>query len=409
MFWDNWIPDRFVIKPAVCGIEALITEEGTSYFFTVLKKQGNKLEVLEQGWCKDVSGLPTQIKKNKWPCVVCVNGKGIILRKISFSSGEEPDSEAFLQQYLPGLPVQDFNIQLFGQQNNTVFAAIQRKEQGAPVLEELMKALPELADQVIGAPAILFISPLLDQYNFLQPNLSRVELLDGFVGQITPTTETADRGEVSIDGLKIPSTHLLAFSVAFGYLTGQSVYTSPNTELLPWKQKHVEKNRLRFAVTFFVALSFGLCLINFLFFSTYFSKTTKLDAELGLYQEKYDKINELLSSYEKKKSLIEETGLLENYSFSTYTDRIAATIPKEVILTDFVFNPLIEEDLSEDSLMNFNKKLIMIKGNCTKSLLINEWVNVLKTQNFITDVNLEKFSFSNDGNQPNFEIKIVTE
>jgi hypothetical protein len=314
-----------------------------------------------------------------------------------------------LQQYLPGIHLSDFFIQLFVQENNTLFASIQRREQLTSLIKDIEVKLPELSDVYIGCSAVTAITGLVSNFNYLQPNLNRVELQNDFVAQIIPTSEPRDQSEIEIGGLNMSSKNLLSFSSGFAYLTNQVLYKTVDTEQFQWRQKHLEKNKFKLALTFFLSFGFALCLINFLLFSNYFSQTQKLDSELGLYQDKYDKINELLTNYEKKKSLIEETGLLENYFFSTYTDKIAATLPKEVVLTDLVFNPVMETDLSEDSLMNFNKKLLMIKGNCNKSLLINEWVNVLKTQNFIKDVNLEKFSFNSDGNQPNFEIKIITE
>jgi hypothetical protein len=51
----------------------------------------------------------------------------------------------------------------------------------------------------------------------------------------------------------------------------------------------------------------------------------------------------------------------------------------------------------------------VIKGNCNKSLILNEWVSVLKMQKFIKDVSLEKFTFNKETALPNFEIRIITE
>ncbi len=98
---------------------------------------------------------------------------------------------------------------------------------------------------------------------------------------------------------------------------------------------------------------------------------------------------------------------MENNTTSMYTDKIAATIPNEVVLREWVSNPA-KKHIEEDSLLVFDKNNILIKGNCDKSLIVNEWINVLKGQNFVKDVNLEKFSYISENNQPNFEVKIVT-
>jgi hypothetical protein len=73
------------------------------------------------------------------------------------------------------------------------------------------------------------------------------------------------------------------------------------------------------------------------------------------------------------------------------------------------FNPKTEKDDSEDSLITFQNGQLTIKGNCNKSLIINEWVNVLKMQKFVRDVSLEKFAYNNDGVLPNYEIKVLTQ
>jgi len=99
---------------------------------------------------------------------------------------------------------------------------------------------------------------------------------------------------------------------------------------------------------------------------------------------------------------------LNRNKISEYADRIGATIPQEVILGQMYFNPIKEDIESEDSLVVFETRQLIIKGNCNKSLLVNEWLNVLKMQEFVKVVSLEKFSYNKEGSVPNFEIKIIT-
>lgn len=408
MFWDKWIPAKFMIKPTVCGVEVFTTEQRSTCFFVILKRQNNKLEILQQGICANLSELPGIIKKDKIPVVLSINGRGIIIKKIVYNAGEDLHDENFLQQYLPGMQFSDFNIQVFDQDNHTLFVSIQRKEQTDEIITEALKHKYELANVLIGAPVVTAMTRLLGGYNFVQANHQRIELQNGCIEQIVPSGDQANGQGIEIDALNVPSESVLSFAGAFAYLTSQKIFISPNRELAIIREQHEEKNKFRFAAALLIVLAFLSCLINFLFFSSAFSKNTKLDTELALYQDKYDRINELLASYEKKRHLIEETGLMDNYFFSTYTDKIAATIPDQVILTDYRFNPPSETEADEDSLVAFHKNLVMIKGFCNKSLLLNEWVNVLKTQNFIKDVNLEKFLFNTGENQPNFTLKIET-
>ena len=105
--------------------------------------------------------------------------------------------------------------------------------------------------------------------------------------------------------------------------------------------------------------------------------------------------------------MIEQTGIFENKKLSVYADKIAASMPQDIVLRDLYFNPQTQET-EEDSLVSFNANQLIIKGNCTKSLLLNEWVNVLKSQSYVKSVNLESFIFNSEGHLPNFILKLET-
>lgn len=410
MFWDKWIPKKYLVKSTVCGLEVVFTESGFKLFYSVLKKQKNKLEITEEGSCDSIAALPAKIKKDKIPLILNVTGKGVIIKKTQYNSEQELNSPEFIQQNLPAIHPEDFYIQVLKQNNPVCFISVIRKGQLDALLKELTENKYEVADVIIGPAGIISINALIAGYNYVYAGDNRVELLNGNIETITnDASVAAEAAAIEVDGLSIKPVQTLAFSGAFNYLTSQSIYSTGASNLNAYKTAHTEKNKIRTALFFFVTLAFASCLINFLFFSNYFSGNNKLQSELDVYQGKYEQINELLTSYEKKKGLIEQTGLLDNNSLSKYSDRIASTIPDEVVLTEFYLNPQIKDLSGEDSLTNFEKNTIILKGNCHKSLIINEWVNVLKTQNFIRDVNLEKFAFNNESNQPNFEIKIITE
>jgi Tfp pilus assembly protein PilN len=158
-----------------------------------------------------------------------------------------------------------------------------------------------------------------------------------------------------------------------------------------------------------VIIAFTAAIVNVLFYTTYFDKNNKLETELSVYQGKYEQINQLLSDYQKNKGLIENAGVLNRNKLSEYADKIGKTLPDEVVLSDLYFNPKKEDDENADSLVKFENKILVLKGNCSKSFIVNEWINVLKMQNFIKTISLEKFVYNNQGMLPNFEIKLMTE
>jgi Tfp pilus assembly protein PilN len=143
-----------------------------------------------------------------------------------------------------------------------------------------------------------------------------------------------------------------------------------------------------------------------LFFQKY-EENNALEVELNLYESKNNQITQLLESYQKKKNLIEQAGIFDNKKMSVFADKIAASLPNEILLRELYFNPE-EGDTEEDSLTNFTENQLIIKGNCSKSLILNEWINILKSQSFVKNVNLETFIYNSEGYLPNFVLKVDT-
>jgi Tfp pilus assembly protein PilN len=407
MFWDKLIPERFHTKSEVCGLEVCFGEGETEYFYTVLKSKGSRLEMPLSGKCKNKLELPQQITKNKIPVALVVNGKGVVVKKISLNGNEEQNLEQIISQYLPALNASDFYIQLYKQQDGPAFIAISRKEQVDRIIAEIRNEKLELAAIFIGTPAVIGTKPVWGNFNALHSSRHLCELSNNTLENISPLNSS--EVTVKIDDLGFSSVCTLAFAGGLAYLTRRKIAVSGNAEIKSLEENHIEKNKFRILLAACIAIAFALTVGNVIFYTSYFDKSNKLETELSVYQGKYDQINKLLNDYEKKKDLIENAGILNKNRLSEYADRIAKTLPDEVLLTEMNFNPKTEKDDSEDSLITFQNGQLTIKGNCNKSLIINEWVNVLKMQKFVRDVSLEKFAYNNDGVLPNYEIKVLTQ
>lgn len=404
MFWDNWIPKRFLTKSTVCGLEIILNDSGYVVYYSVLKKQNNKLQIAESGKAESINQIPKSIIKDKTPIVLLINGKGVITKKVIVNSNEEISNVEFIQDNFPAILVNEFNIQAHLQPNNTCFVSLIRTTSLERIIEEFKTLKVELADVIIGPAGLASILKLIGGFNLVNSNLHSYRLLNECIEDIDPLNNNSSN--ITIENLSLSNTQLLSFAIGFGYLTNQNNHLQLINEQ-PYKERHLEEQKFKFALYSLITLAFLICLINFFVFSNYFSMTNKLQTELDVYQGKYEQVNSLLENYEKKKVLIEKTGLLENDFISKFADKIALTIPEEVIISEMFFNPPNTNE--EDSLAAFVKNQLIIKGNCNKSLLINEWVNILKSQSFIKQVSLETFLFKTESNQPNFELRIETE
>lgn len=408
MFLDKWIPKKYLIKPEVYAVEVCFSEERNVFYCAHLRNKENKLELLETRTFQDDLSLPEFVVKNKIPVVLILNGKGIILKKIKLNEGSTLNFDETIKQNLPAINTEEFYFQLYRQNDSTAFITMCRKAQLDKIIKEFSVKKYDLVRVFIGPPSIIGMEPLWSDYNTLTTSIQQVTLTNNLLDTITIKSTTSVEF-VKIDSLEFDSSYILGFAGGLSYLMRRQIEENAPDGLNSISKKHIEKNKLRFLTLVSVAIAFVVAVVNVVFYTSYFDTHNKLETQLNVYQGKYEQINQLLSDYQKNKNLIENAGVLGKNRLSEYADKIGKTIPDEVVLGELYFNPKKEEEESSDSLITFQNKYIILKGNCPKSFIINEWINVLKMQRFVKDVGLEKFVYNKDGIQPNFEIKIVTD
>ncbi len=293
MFWEKWIPKRYLVRSTVCGIEVVLTENSCDYYYSVLEFKNKKLNLIESGFSLGNLTLPEKIKKNKLPLVFCVTGKGLILKRIEqFGSGELNE---LISQNLPAANASDFYIQLY-RQGDHGYLCILRKEKWQEIVRNLEGFKNEIADVLLGPVSIGNVSPISSKYSSVNTNSYSVALNNNEVESIA-LSSNKDHAVLDLQGIMLKPSDVLSFSAGFTYLTDQLPYESPRTELSSYRTKHSEKNKLKVLAYSFVSVAFILCITNVLFFSSFFATNQSLESELNLYQGKYEQINELKSRY----------------------------------------------------------------------------------------------------------------
>ncbi|MBK7816344.1 MAG: hypothetical protein IPJ60_01605 [Sphingobacteriaceae bacterium] len=364
MIFDKLIPKQFLVKQEVCAVEALFDEAGITYHITLLKNKGKNLELIYKQTTKDKLDLPKKIIKSKLPVVVIINGKGVVTKKIGLSNEAHQSIDNLIEQNLPTVNKNELNIQVFRQSDHTAFLSLCRKEQVDSVVSDLKVQKVDVANVLIGAPAILGLQPLWSSFNCLPTSLHSVELNNGAIESIQSLKPNEDK--LKLEGIEFEKENSLGFAAGLSYLMQNKINENSNAAIDDLELKHSEKNKFKVLTLFCVAIAFIIAITNVVFYTSYFEENSKLETELSVYQGKNDEINKLLSDYKSKKDLIEGAGVLNRNKLSEYADKIGATIPEEVVLSQLYFNPKNENDESDDSLTTFENKHLVIKGNCNK-------------------------------------------
>lgn len=408
MLWERWIPKSYLSKPSVCGVECVYDDKGIIFNFSILSIEKNKIESILNGQTNEISEVCIAAKKANAPVILSIVGKGIILKKILFSENDSLVINDLIKQHLPTINPNEFYVEFYKNDLNSGYLSVCRKEQLNDILTRFSNEKTESITIFLGPLSCNSLSVITSSCNHIFTSLNRIELSNGFIDSISPREISSESSALSLDGIKIEPSQMVSFASGFSYLTNQIKLDSNDSLINNLLNKHIEKLKIRVLLFTFIAITFIISSINSVLFFQKFEDNSSLDIELNLYESKHSQITQLLDNYQKKKSLIEQAGVFENKKLSVFADKIAASLPTEVVLRELYFNPEIGET-DEDSLTNFQQNQLIIKGNCNKSLTLNEWVTLLKNQNFVKSVNLESFILNSQGYTPNFTLKIETE
>jgi Tfp pilus assembly protein PilN len=405
VFLDRLIPSTFHIKKELLVIEVAITDHATNYYYTHCKKTKNKIDIVSGNQSINEWQIPEKLIKSKVPIILILNGKGVILKKVPAKGDEELNLH--IANNLPGISETDFYVQYFHQSETEGFYAFARKQFVQDFIGDLNRLGVNLASVILGAASVKGMSAFWTNLNLISTALYKIEITNNSIDSILPHSGH-ETEEIKVGGLTINQNHVLGFANAIQYFLQNNAPESPNKTLQKITSSHFEKNKFQFLLLAVVGICFFMAVLNLIVFTSLNKSNNEVDKELVVYQGKYEKINKLLADYQSKKDLIEEAGILGESRLSEFADKLAVTMPNEVQLTNLYFNPKNTKEDNKDSLVTFFAKEIIIKGNCNQSLVINEWVNILKLQKFIKEVNLEKFNYNKDNFLPNFEIKLKT-
>ncbi|MBA7543582.1 hypothetical protein ES705_35913 [subsurface metagenome] len=125
--------------------------------------------------------------------------------------------------------------------------------------------------------------------------------------------------------------------------------------------------------------------------------------KLAYYETFFIQRDSLRSEILMKTKLINQVGLKHNTRYGYYADRIAATVPKGVVLDELTINP-IEDKVKANKPLHFSS-FIRVKGGSRGSILLNDWLRELDKYKWIKDI--EIIDYEKTASTGKFEIQIL--
>ena len=397
-------PIKNLFAEMYLAIEVQITEEGYIYHYLILKRTGNDLRIVSSGHdVKDFEQVKKNIQKGS-RIIITINGKGVLVRKVKHD--EDPDKEGLVSKVLPNAKSHDFIIETSPINKDQAFVCLVRKELANELINLFEKDHCFVLRVIPGPLQIKHVLPLMEfsgqklfvgDYKYL---LNEGKILDCTMARYR-------KGEqiIPVAGEQINEKLLVAFAGCFEYITSKGEVQKDLPELTLFNKNmrfydYYSKGRIAVIAVLFLAL-----LINYLIFDNLNKNNKSLSNEVSSFEGIISNIEQLQEKLSTKKQLVDEAGLRSTAQFSYYTDRIAQSMPEEILLEEILVFPVKKDKRTRQ--LSFISRRIQVKGKLQNPSGLNNWIERLKQNDWIEEVRIIRFNHDNKKDVSDFEIEIT--
>lgn len=375
----------FIEGSTAYGIDLKLSDSGeVDFFLTELSLKKEEVVLLQKLKGNTLEEIFSKELDNKVPVYLNVRGRGV-LSKTSNHKEAEADL-ALLQKSLPNVRADElyfYSVPITSTQSWIQFI---RKS----ILDEVLKKFKANGFQVVGvtlgeSAVNNVIGILKDQKVVVESKELKME-----EGLLSAWLESeVEHSNVKLGDEFIPSYWLFAYAVAFSHFLGITPGIQSETILL---EQGEYKQRRMFGLGLKVVLAFFLCslLINFFLFQDYSSEFNQLNDRLQLNQNQLDRLSQLKEEKENKEKFFMKTDLISASNSTFYADRLAFSKPEGIIWNALNINPA-KRKIEKGEDIEFDIKTINISGITESSAVLNEWIALLKHEEWIKTINIKDF------------------
>jgi Tfp pilus assembly protein PilN len=148
-------------------------------------------------------------------------------------------------------------------------------------------------------------------------------------------------------------------------------------------------------------------LLNFFFFSQYRTEAAALEDRLQTEGGAFAEMQNLRAQLEGRRSFLQQAGLLGKAHYAWYADQLAKGMPVEIQLTQLRIAPRIKT--AEEDTIGFRTGKLSLIGNCSESLVLNQWMKTIQEMSWIRTATLISYVQEKAMSKGEFEIEIELE
>lgn len=339
------------------------------------------------------------------PLFVGYNSDGVITKIAPQNSTLR--GRAAVEQLFPGLNFENFYYQITQLKGHQV-VCIAKKD----VVETFLANLKEKKLQIVGFS--LGVSPMEYILNQVDQEIAythseKIAYINGSSdGLSIIKSDTHSPVFYNINGLNIESTFLLPFSGILNFLSPASNGNTNFDDSIQNLQSRFKNERI-FSLLLRTSLVFILLILlsNFLVFNSYFSKMETTRERLAIDNEARKNLTLVRDRVTDKQKKVEAVLSTSNSRTSFYLDRLAASVPHNILLSELQYQPL-KKPVQVSKPIELDSHTILLLGTCSQSDIFSQWIQQLEAFEWVKGVETMDYDYKNSRSST-FKIKIHVE
>ncbi|WP_299535721.1 PilN domain-containing protein [Ulvibacterium sp.] len=368
------------------------------HYLEVLKKKG-ELHLVKTEPFSDPKELCKSLKRNT-PLFLSLNTSKVLVKMAPSSKNENP--QALVHGAFPNLDLDNFYYGV-AQISSHPIVAISKKEYVNGLIGELKELGLEIFHFSLGLGSMAHSAAFMENQVIVISNF-QMALEKGVIREVSPIEHPVSH-DYLINGLKLSNSSLLAFSQILGHLRGNtniSNFTETNGQFQSnFKNRRIFDYGLKASLSFFIIL----LLVNFLIFDHYRAEVNRLNSELTLDSSQKENLISLEGRVNTKKERVETLKTVSNSKSTLYLDRLAKSIPQQILLDRISYQPL-DKPVRDSKPVRLKQNTILISGISEDDTEFSKWLEQLEKWDWILGVETLDYDFVHS-NASNFTIKVT--
>lgn len=383
----HFLPEKSI------GLQINLNDLGQSFSLVVIEKKGANIEISDKVIETDYEKIVKRLTKSV-PINLVFTGKGLITRDLSADLVSNNTEDEIFKKTIPNANPDDFYFKIYPFFENSFKIVLTRKE----IIDNWIKRINEESNFIINVDLGIFV--FQNVINLIDSSVSKIDLGDLEIDIKRKSVEKINLNQNTelIKDLGIQNESLIAFSAGFNTYINTS--TNKSSLHIGFSENRISYNfykKIKLTLILSSIILFTILLVNFFIFSSLNDKANALEITLNLNGSASEKIELLQKKINERESLMMKLGLDNQSDYAFMADKIASTISRDIILTDFWIFPL-KKKIEDGYPIDINSNEIEIKGKCNKSLELNDWTKKLKQLNWIEEVNIKSYKQLQNGN-----------